>query len=147
GSLFAPDVLFLIPLPWWGPVISPGLIAILMVVLGGLAMARERGDGLPLLSRSAVVLLAAGAALCLIAFMAGPLAALPQGLEAAFDARNPPFAWGLYLPGLLLMLAGGLRGVLRGCNPLWGVWGIPKIPLARGGAEESYEASSSTSKP
>ena len=27
ASIVDPDVLFLIPLPWWGPVISPTLIA------------------------------------------------------------------------------------------------------------------------
>src|SRR5579859_459415 len=34
GSLLAPDVLFLIPLPWWGPVLSPVVVATLIVVGG-----------------------------------------------------------------------------------------------------------------
>ena len=33
-SLFEWDVLFLIPLPWWGPVIAPILISILLIVIG-----------------------------------------------------------------------------------------------------------------
>jgi hypothetical protein len=33
-SLLAWDVLFLIPLPWWGPVLAPTSIALLMLVLG-----------------------------------------------------------------------------------------------------------------
>ena len=33
-SLFDWDVLFLIPLPWWGPVLAPALIAVLMIVWG-----------------------------------------------------------------------------------------------------------------
>ena len=35
-SLLDWDVLFLIPLPWWGPVIAPVIIAALMVVGGTL---------------------------------------------------------------------------------------------------------------
>src|SRR5258706_13664090 len=31
------DILFLLPLPWWGPVIAPVLIAALMIVWGTLA--------------------------------------------------------------------------------------------------------------
>ena len=33
-SLFDWDVLFLIPLPWWGPVIAPVLISILLISIG-----------------------------------------------------------------------------------------------------------------
>ena len=33
-SLFEWDVLFLIPLPWWGPVIAPILISLLLIVIG-----------------------------------------------------------------------------------------------------------------
>ena len=32
-SLFEWDILFLIPLPWWGPVITPILISILLIVI------------------------------------------------------------------------------------------------------------------
>ncbi len=33
-SLFEWDILFLIPLPWWGPVIAPVLISILLISIG-----------------------------------------------------------------------------------------------------------------
>src|SRR5207247_10385809 len=36
-SLFDWDVLFLLPLPWWGPVLAPVCIALLMIVWGTLA--------------------------------------------------------------------------------------------------------------
>src|SRR5260221_1500560 len=35
-SLFDWDILFLLPLPWWGPVLAPVCIALLMVVWGTL---------------------------------------------------------------------------------------------------------------
>ena len=36
-SLFDWDILFLLPLPWWGPVIAPVSIALLMILWGTLA--------------------------------------------------------------------------------------------------------------
>jgi len=36
-SLFGWDILFLLPLPWWGPVLAPVSIALLMIVWGTLA--------------------------------------------------------------------------------------------------------------
>ena len=41
-SLFEWDVLFLIPLPWWGPVISPILISILLFTIGYLLIKEYR---------------------------------------------------------------------------------------------------------
>lgn len=35
-SLLDWDVLFLIPLPWWGPVLAPVLISLLLILGGGL---------------------------------------------------------------------------------------------------------------
>ena len=37
-SLFEWDILFLIPLPWWGPVIAPVLISILLISVGYLLL-------------------------------------------------------------------------------------------------------------
>ena len=37
-SLFEWDILFLIPLPWWGPVIAPVLISILLISIGYLLL-------------------------------------------------------------------------------------------------------------
>jgi hypothetical protein len=117
ASPFAPDVLFLIPLPWWGPVVSPVLVAAMVVVAGAAAMARELGDGLPrprLTDSSAVVL---GCGLCLVAFMADAILALPRGgLEAAYDVRGGPFPWPIYAAGLLLCSAGLVRGLTRAAH-------------------------------
>ena len=32
NSVMDPDILFYIPLPWWGPVLAPVLISVLMIV-------------------------------------------------------------------------------------------------------------------
>jgi hypothetical protein len=42
-SVFDWDVLFLLPLPWWGPVLAPVSIAVLMIVWGTIvSLPRER---------------------------------------------------------------------------------------------------------
>lgn len=117
-SLFAPDILFLIPLPWWGPVLSPTLIAALMVAAGGLLLARGLGDGVPRPDRTAWLLLSSGVLICLLAFMLAPLQSLPTGgPQAAFTLRNPPFPWPLYLLGLTLGTVGVVRVVIRRRTP------------------------------
>ena len=41
-SLFEWDILFLIPLPWWGPVIAPILISILLISIGYLLISNVK---------------------------------------------------------------------------------------------------------
>lgn len=113
ASPLDPDILFLIPLPWWGPVISPVLIATLMVLGGAALMAREDGDGVPRPTPLSWALLAAGTAVCLLAFMLPAIQELPNGLVAAFSVRNPPFPWPIYLAGLALGTAGVGRTVTQ----------------------------------
>jgi hypothetical protein len=111
ASPLAPDILFVIPLPWWGPVLTPMLLAAIMVVAGGAAMARELGDGLPRPSQSVWLLVGLGIVLCLVAFMLNALFALDSGLTAAFNARGGPFPWPLYLFGVGLAVIGLVRGL------------------------------------
>jgi len=41
-SLFEWDILFLIPLPWWGPVIAPVLISLLLILIGYLLISEVK---------------------------------------------------------------------------------------------------------
>lgn len=109
GSLLAPDVLFLIPLPWWGPVLSPVLIAALIVVAGGAVVARELGDGVPKPRRVHLLASVLGAGICLVAFMSTALLELPHGIEAAYYSRGGPFPWLIFLLGAFV----GGYGLLR----------------------------------
>jgi hypothetical protein len=112
-SLLAPDVLFLIPLPWWGPVLSPLLVAAIVALAGAAVMSRERGDGVPRPGRRAILAIVLGAAICLIAFMWGALAALPNGIEAAYYTRGGPFPWPLFLVGVAIGTYGLWRVLIR----------------------------------
>lgn len=113
SSPLAPDVLFLIPLPWWGPVVSPVVLAAVIVLAGAAAMARELGDGLPTPRRPDMLLVLLGAGLCLLAFMASALAALPGGIDAAYNARGGAFPWPIFSAGIIVGSTGLLRTLTR----------------------------------
>jgi hypothetical protein len=109
------DVLFLLPLPWWGPVIAPMSIATLMILWGTLALAAPA----PPPSRDGSARLWAGAglgaALALYVFMADALWAAPHGLEAVRTVLPQTFNWPLFLVGWALMAAPVVPLVWRAC--------------------------------
>ena len=119
-SLLSFDLLFLIPLPWWGPVLSPVLIALLCMAGGALAIrAEDRGRRLRP-HRTEWVAAAAGMVAVLYAFMADALAALPADAETLDRLRPTAFQWPVYLAGLGLMA--------------WAVWRVAR-PALRPAAE------------
>jgi hypothetical protein len=109
ASLLTPDILFLIPLPWWGPVITPVLIALLLAGAGAAAVALDDRGRLVRPRLADWVLMAAGVALILDAFMADALAVLPASAETLAGLRPSVFHWGTYLVGLAILAAGIVR--------------------------------------
>lgn len=104
-SLFNWDVLFLLPLPWWGPVLAPVSIAGLMVVGGTLLSRADAPEATLWPGRWPWRLSLAGAGLALYAFMADALHALPDGVDAVLTVRPTWFNWPLFILALLLMAA------------------------------------------
>jgi hypothetical protein len=102
-SLLDWDILFLLPLPWWGPVLAPVCIAVLMIIEGTLASERNLRRGPFALSRSGWTLQGFGVAVALYVFMADALSALPRGLEATQTVLPETFNWPLFCLALLLM--------------------------------------------
>lgn len=97
------DILFLLPLPWWGPVLAPVLIAILMIS-GGALVARFDSPSHPFWpSRRALALNACGALLALYVFMTDAIHALGQGIQALRNLLPVWFNWPLFLAALGLM--------------------------------------------
>ncbi|MFZ8842533.1 MULTISPECIES: hypothetical protein [Thermoflexus] len=109
ASLLDWDLLFLIPLPWWGPVWAPVLAAAMMMVVGA-RMARRSEQGFVLrIDRAALLLGALGSLLALYTVLAPGLHALPGGLEAVARARPAAFPAWLYLIGWGMVAAAGWR--------------------------------------
>ena len=94
------DILFLLPLPWWGPVLAPVSIALLMIVWGTLATG-ARGDASD--GPFAWALAGVGIALALAVFMVDAWRALPDGREAVLQVLPKTFNWPLFCVALLLM--------------------------------------------
>lgn len=112
-SLFDWDILFLIPLPWWGPVLAPVLISLLMIAWGTLAgldvpQVRVRRAGLV-----AWALNSLGIGLSLWIFMQDTLAASNQGLDAVRKVLPHLFPWYSFFIALILMSAPVLFALRR----------------------------------
>jgi hypothetical protein len=97
------DVLFLLPLPWWGPVLAPLSIAALMILWGTLATQTGDRTGAHASARWTWALAALGGALALGVFMAGALRALPDGRDVILRALPAAFNWPLFATALVLM--------------------------------------------
>lgn len=109
NSFLDPDLLFLIPLPWWGPVLSPVLISILMIA-GGVAVLRENeNNNLVHFPISFWIPLLLGVVLMLYSFMADAIHMLPASTAALNDLRPTEFNWLAYLIGLALASAAVLQ--------------------------------------
>ena len=104
-SLLDWDILFLLPMPWWGPVLAPVLISVLMILWGTLAsqFKASRSSGLP--DWCVWVLNLSGVMLALYMFMADTIAASHRGLDAIRTTLPGQFNWPLFLVALMLMSA------------------------------------------
>jgi hypothetical protein len=94
------DILFLLPLPWWGPVVAPVSIAMLMILWGTMATQSDPDEAEP---RSTWALASAGIALALGVFMIDAWQALPQGREAVLQVLPTQFNWLPFWVAVLLM--------------------------------------------
>ncbi|SRR5258708_2766408 len=104
-SLLDWDVLFLIPMPWWGPVLAPSLIALLMVLWGTLASSWNRPRGTGRLEWVVWPLNLIGIGLALYSFMADSLRVARPGVDAWREVLPERFNWPLFCLGLLMMAA------------------------------------------
>jgi hypothetical protein len=104
-SLLDWDILFLLPLPWWGPVLAPVLIAVLMILWGTLATRFEPPREFSRPNWSVWGLNALGMALALYVFMADALRVSDGGVPALRTMLPTQFNWPLFCVALALMSA------------------------------------------
>ncbi len=92
------DILFLIPIPWIGPVIAPVLISLLMIIVGWLIVRRETGDNKFRPSKTAWILSILGTALILYTFT--------RDTRATMRFQPPEsFSYGVFFFGFLCYCA------------------------------------------
>jgi len=104
-SLFDWDILFLLPLPWWGPVLAPVSIAVLMIVWGTFATQFADRSHATFATRRLWGLSMLGIALALGVFMADSLRTVHLGLDVTRDVLPVRFQWPAFCVALTLMAA------------------------------------------
>jgi hypothetical protein len=100
-SLLDWDILFLLPLPWWGPVLAPMSIACLMVAGGTMVALRDSPERPIWPSRYTCLAALVGGGLALYVFMADAIHLAPQEVELLMELRPERFDWPLFLLGLV----------------------------------------------
>ncbi|HWX19293.1 MAG TPA: hypothetical protein VN578_05215 [Candidatus Binatia bacterium] len=108
-SLLDWDILFLLPLPWWGPVLAPMSIALLMILWGTLVggwqspVPADGGEWKAWLANFI------GVALALYLFMSDSIRVVDGGVEAMRNVLPSAFNWPLFCLAVLLMGAPVIR--------------------------------------
>jgi hypothetical protein len=117
-SLLTWDVLFLIPVPWMGPVLAPLLVAAAMVIFPAWLL-RLKGRGAVLsFSPRLWTLAIAGGLIVILSFTLDFRAALAGEMP-------PPFRWGLFATGMMIALIAVGVGIRRQIRALGGAAGRP----------------------
>lgn len=97
------DILFLLPLPWWGPVWAPTSIALLMILWGTFVTQFEHAPGRSGSIWKLVAVGCVGIALALYVFMADAIRVADQGAVALRTLLPVEFDWPLFSVALALM--------------------------------------------
>ncbi|MBI3414785.1 MAG: hypothetical protein HY043_05595 [Verrucomicrobia bacterium] len=99
------DILFLIPLPWWGPVWAPVSIAVLLILFGALVARNDTPENPLWPGKTSLVAAFAGIMLSLYVFMADAIHLLAHGGNTAQlrDLLPQWFNWPLFLVALGLL--------------------------------------------
>jgi hypothetical protein len=96
-TLFDWDTLFLLPLPWRGPVLSAVLIACLICVVAILAVHQTNGHQDPKITRVRISVALCGTLLALYVFMAGAIHVWLRGGTNWRSIQPEIFNWPLFL--------------------------------------------------
>jgi len=81
ANLLEWDILFLIPLPWYGPVIAPCLISLAMILFGIIIIHRDRKFSFQKWRSTSIVLLIVGCVIVLWTFMIDFISSMPCDLS------------------------------------------------------------------
>jgi len=99
------DILFLLPLPWWGPVLAPMSIALLMILWGTVVNSTPTQGTTCSAERKAWVVNIFGVALALYVFMNDAIGVIGNGANAVRNVLPTRFNWPLFALALTLLAA------------------------------------------
>lgn len=106
ASLWTWDILFLLPVPWVGPVLAPVLVSVIMTIAGVWHLRAEARGGARLIGPAHWAGILAGAAVIVFAFA--------MDYRNVLSAAMPnPFHWTIFGAGLLLGTASYAHAALR----------------------------------
>src|SRR5262249_14707202 len=124
-SFFTEDILFVIPIPWVGPVLAPCILSLTMIVITLLVVYFHERDIKVTISRREWLYLVAGATIVIISFTmdyiqyvyaSGYTMWTPMSQEELFNeiAHYTPasFNWILFSAGEILLI-GGIISLIR----------------------------------
>ena len=131
ASPFDWDILFLLPLPWWGPVLAPVSIASLMIAWGTLVTQWHDRKPATRFTRTSWGLSGAGIVLALGVFMADSIHTLPGGLDAVRQVLPTAFNWPVFGAAVLLMATPlAYTGWRSWSSRRFDTAGMPKRPIS-----------------
>jgi hypothetical protein len=102
-SLMDWDILFLLPLPWWGPVLAPVLISLLMIFWGTLASQSDHLACVDTSNWKPWALSFMGILFALYVFMADAIRVAGEGETALRNTLPAQFNWPLFCVAFGLM--------------------------------------------
>jgi hypothetical protein len=111
-SLFDWDVLFLLPLPWWGPVLAPVSVAALMIAWGALVTQRPHRVPATRFTRASWAVSLTGILLALAVFMSDSIRAVPAGPDAVRQVLPTTFNWPVFAAALVMMATPLAQGLI-----------------------------------
>ena len=99
-SLFEWDILFLIPLPWWGPVITPVLISLLLIAVAYLLIIEVKFK----ITSFDWIIFCLSIIIILYTFMEDSIKIILSGGSNLNEARPTDFNWILFLIAYISMI-------------------------------------------
>jgi hypothetical protein len=111
-SLFEWDILFLIPLPWWGPVITPVIISILLILISYLVIIDVKFKITSFdwkVFSSAIIII-------LYTFMEDSIKTILSGGNNISEVRPTDFNWILFLIAYISMIVTSIKVFYSGRN-------------------------------
>jgi hypothetical protein len=111
-SIFEWDILFLIPLPWWGPVIAPVLISLLLIAFAYLLIIETKIK----ITSFDWIIYSASIIIILYTFMEDSLKSLISGGSNLNEIRPTDYNWIIFLVAYLSLIIISVKVFYSGRN-------------------------------